>query len=573
MVNPVDIRPDHLEIVQGILREHLPVGVKVWVFGSRANWTTKDSSDLDLALECDNRLSHKVLGPLKDAFEDSSLPYTVDVVDMSRIADSFRQIVESQRTPLPIDRVLTDGATLAVAAGQWRDVTLGDLIDIRHGFAFKGNFIYDEPRGDLLLTPGNFAIGGGFKRDKFKYYDGPVEEGYVLQEGDLLVTMTDLSKQSDTLGYPAMVPAYTNGRRYLHNQRLGKVVSKETSELHTGFLYYLMRSAKYRHEVLASATGTTVKHTSPDKIRQFRFSLPPLAEQRAIAHILGTLDDKIELNRRMNETLEEMARALFKSWFVDFDPVRAKMEGRWHPGESLPGLPAHLYDLFPARLVDSELGDIPEGWEVGVLDDTVELLSGGTPKTSEATYWDGTIPWFTAKDTPSPIDIYVLKTERCITEAGVESSSTKILPAGTTVITARGTVGKLACLGVPMAMNQTCYGIRGAAGYPDYFTYWSVRTAVHELQTRTHGTIFDTITRQTFSLVQMPLAPLDLACQFELVVGPAMLRILKDLQEAHSLASQRDMLLPRLVSGLTKIPRNLTVAMVPPQKFHIYRTE
>ena len=95
--------------------------------------------------------------------------------------------------------------------------------------------------------------------------------------------------------------------------------------------------------------------------------LPPLDEQRAIAHVLGTLDDKIELNRRMNETLEAMARALFRSWFVDFEPVRAKMEGRWRPGESLPGLPAYLYPLFPDRLVPSELGDIPEGWEVGTL--------------------------------------------------------------------------------------------------------------------------------------------------------------------------------------------------------------
>ena len=89
----------------------------------------------------------------------------------------------------------------------------------------------------------------------------------------------------------------------------------------------------------------------------------PLPEQRAIAHVLGTLDDKIDLNRRMNETLEAMARALFKSWFVDFEPVRAKMEGRWRRGESLPGLPAALYGLFPERLVDSELGEIPEGWE------------------------------------------------------------------------------------------------------------------------------------------------------------------------------------------------------------------
>ena len=113
-------------------------------------------------------------------------------------------------------------------AGEWRNVTLEDLIDIRHGYAFKGKFIHDEPQGELLLTPGNFAIGGGFKHDKFKYYEGPVEEEYVLQKGDLLVTMTDLSKQSDTLGYPALVPASRDERRYLHNQRLGKVVPKGT---------------------------------------------------------------------------------------------------------------------------------------------------------------------------------------------------------------------------------------------------------------------------------------------------------------------------------------------------------
>ena len=138
-----------------------------------------------------------------------------------------------------------------------------------------------------------------------------------------------------------------------------------------------MCTDQYRHEVLASATGTTVKHTSPDRIKEFRFMLPPLAEQEAIAHVLGTLDEKIELNRRVNETLEEMARALFKSWFVNFDPVRAKMEGRWRQGESFPGLPAALYDLFPNRLVPSELGEIPEGWEVKALEEVAEQRRDG----------------------------------------------------------------------------------------------------------------------------------------------------------------------------------------------------
>lgn len=213
-------------------------------------------------------------------------------------------------------------------ADNWQTATLAEVIDVKHGFAFKGEFMHDEPDGDVLLTPGNFAIGGGFKGDKLKYYDGPVPEEFVLREGDLLVTMTDLSKQADTLGYPAFVPTCAHGRRYLHNQRLGKVLIKSSKTIDARFLYYLMCSAEYRHEVLASATGTTVKHTSPARIKRFRFRRPPLAEQRVIAHILGALDNKIELNWRFNEVLDAIARALFKSWFVDFDPVRAKTEGR-----------------------------------------------------------------------------------------------------------------------------------------------------------------------------------------------------------------------------------------------------
>jgi len=257
-------------------------------------------------------------------------------------------------------------------AGEWEETSLGDLITVKHGFAFQGEFIHDEPRGDILLTPGNFAIGGGFKGDKFKYFDGPVPDEFVLVTGDLLVTMTDLSKQSDTLGFPAFVPSRTDGYRYLHNQRLGKVLVKDRRVIDTRFLHYLLCSAGYRHEVLASATGTAVKHTSPERIQRHRFMRPPLSEQRAIAHILGILDDKIELNHRMNETLEAMARALFKSWFVDFDPVRAKAEGRWRRGESLPGLPAHLFDLFPDSFEESELGEIPKGWEVGMFGDIAE---------------------------------------------------------------------------------------------------------------------------------------------------------------------------------------------------------
>ena len=334
------------------------------------------------------------------------------------------------------------------------------------------------------------------------------------------------------------IPMFISIEACIHD---GWLLLRNFRNLDKLFCFYLLLYEKTR--IVTQSSGTVFNNLKTEILKRHRVKIPPLPEQRAIAHILGTLDDKIELNRRMNETLEEMARALFKSWFVDFDPVRAKMEGRD------PGLPKHLADLFPDRLVDSELGLIPDGWKVGVLDDAVELLSGGTPRTSETSYWNGDIPWYTAKDAPSLSDVFVLDTERAITQAGVENSSTKILPFGTTIITARGTVGRLACLGVPMAMNQTCYGIRGAQGYPNFFTYWTIRKAVDELQNRTHGTIFDTITRQTFKIVDMVLPPVNVAEAFERNVNPIMEHILNDLHESRTLEAQRDALLSKLVSG------------------------
>ena len=245
----------------------------------------------------------------------------------------------------------------------------------------------------------------------------------------------------------------------------------------------------------------------------------------------------------MNVTLEAMARALFRSWFVDFDPVRAKMEGRDT------GLPKEIAGLFPDRLVDSELGQIPEGWETGVLDEAIELLNGGTPRTSVPRFWDGNIPWYTAKDAPVLANVFVVDTERTITQAGVDNSATTVLPPRTTIITARGTVGRLACVGRPMAMNQTCYGIRGTGGYPDYFVYWLVRMTVEELRSRTHGTIFDTITRQTFNLVDFVRPPMGIRVAFESIVTPIMERLLNDLYEIRALSALRDTLLPKLVSG------------------------
>jgi Restriction endonuclease S subunits len=182
-------------------------------------------------------------------------------------------------------------------------------------------------------------------------------------------------------------------------------------------------------------TGTSGRQRVPtDSFDHLTVPIPPLPEQRAIAHILGTLDDKIELNRRMSETLEQMARALFKAWFVDFEPVRAKMEGRWRRGESLPGLPAHLYDLFPDRLVDSELGEIPEGWRVGTVDEEFDLTMGQSP------------PGDTYNEIGDGVPFYQGSSDfgfRFPTRRMYCTAPTRLAKAGDTLVSVRASVGDI----------------------------------------------------------------------------------------------------------------------------------
>lgn len=249
--------------------------------------------------------------------------------------------------------------------------TLGDYFSVKHGFAFKGEHFTEEPTPDVLVTPGNFAIGGSFQDDKLKYYAGPIPDEYVLHAGDLVVTMTDLSKAGDTLGYPALIPD-SPGRRYLHNQRIGLIEIKEDAETDRLFLFYRLRANDYRHHILATASGSTVRHTSPGRISEFEATLPTIGEQHSIGGVLGSLDDKIEQNRRTARALERLARAIFRAWFVDFEPVKARQAG----AASFPSMPESVFDALPTRFTDSELGPVPEGWEVKPIAGIATFLNG-----------------------------------------------------------------------------------------------------------------------------------------------------------------------------------------------------
>ncbi len=401
---------------------------------------------------------------------------------------------------------------------EWIASSLGQLIDIRHGYAFKGEFFHDEPIGDILLTPGNFQIGGGFKDDKVKYYDGPVPDEFVLQEGDLLLTMTDLSKASDTLGYPAVVPRRTNARRYLHNQRLGKVEILNPSLLDIRFVHYLLRTREYRNEVLGSATGTTVKHTSPERIKRFRFMRPPLDEQRAIACILGALDDKIELNRRMNETMEAIAQAIFKSWFVD-----AIRDG------------------------------LPEGWRIGTMRECCERIeNGGTPRRNVEEYWfPQEIPWLTSGEVRQRI---IIETQNFISKKGFENSSAKLWPVGTTVVALYGaTAGQVTLLATEMSANQACCALIPRKDARSY-VYLTALSAVSKFEQQATGSAQQNLSQGLVSSLPTVIPKGEIVSKFEAIVSPMIARWIRNLKEAQSLAALRDALLPKLISGELPLP-------------------
>lgn len=249
---------------------------------------------------------------------------------------------------------------------EWRQYTLWDLAEYINGRATKPSEVCREGVPVIKIAELNRGITD--ETDCIPHH--LVEDKHWVKPGDLL------------FAWSGSVGIYKyNGAPAALNQHIFRVIAKPYVD--QGFLRYLLLSHLPTFLRHVEDKKTTMGHVTIRDIQRITVRVPPLPEQRAIAHILGTLDDKIELNRRMSQTLEEMARALFKAWFVDFEPVRAKMQGRWQRGQSLPGLPAHLYDLFPDRLVDSELGEIPEGWEVAKVGDEVEIIKGVSYRSEE----------------------------------------------------------------------------------------------------------------------------------------------------------------------------------------------
>jgi len=410
-------------------------------------------------------------------------------------------------------------------AGEWRRARLGELCEFRAGCVFKPA-LQGRSSGDFpFVKVSDMNLPANAMR---------------IQEANNWVSAADV-EELGAKPFPPGTVVFAKIGEALRQNRLRQVARAtvidnnmmgampRSDRIDARFFYYALSQFDFSE----IAHGTALPYLTVTSLSALTLNVPPLPEQRAIAHILGTLDDKIENLRRQSETLEAMARALFKAWFVDFEPVRAKIEGRWQRGQSLPGLPAHLYDLFPDRLVESELGKIPEGWEWGVVGDLTEVASGKRPEKrfsepspdASVPIWGGNGPMAFG---PKPLfDEPILLTGRV------------------------GTLGFVFRITRPCWPSDNTLVVR--VNYPCAFEYMFLQLRQIDFASLNRGSTQPLLTQTDLKLQRILLPAPAVLDQFSGVASSMYRRIDKIEEESYTLAALRDTLLPKLISGELRV--------------------
>ncbi len=425
--------------------------------------------------------------------------------------------------------------------GERKTVPLAELYDFSSGLS--------KPRSE-------FGSGSPFLSFKDVFYNTFVPKDLTelvastpherrscsIAKGDVFLTRT--SETQEELGMSCVALTDYEGATFNgFTKRLRPTSDKIVPE----YAGYFFRSPSFRRQVDAMSTLSTRASLNNEMLERLFVDVPPKDEQVAIGRSLKAFDDKVELNRRMSETLEEVARAIFKSWFVDFDPVRAKVEGR----ELC--LPNALSDLFPDRFVDSDLGEIPNGWDVRQIGEVVDVVGGSTPSTKEPAYWDGAHFFATPRDLSGLAGPVLLGTERTITEEGVQQISSGLLPPGTVLLSSRAPIGYVALARVPVCVNQGFIAMICDKDLPSHFVVqWAIMN-VETFKQNAGGTTFAEISKRIFKPLPVLVPSNRVLDVFEALVGSLYSRIESNLKEAETLSAMREALLPRLISGEVRL--------------------
>ena len=497
----IDITAEQRRTILTLLKRHLPC-TTVWVYGSRAKWTSQPHSDLDMVVFATPDQSSRV-SLLREAFEDSDLPFRVDLFVWNEVPDSFWKQIESDHVVLA-----TPGGKEPGALDGWQDTNLGALIELKRG--------YDLPK--RVRKPGSVPIvssSGVTGHHSESKVTGPgVVTGRYGTLGQVFYIADDFWPLNTTL--------------YV----------RDFKESDPRFIRYLLQDLDFSvYSDKAAVPGLNRNHLHQEPVR---VPSDP-SEQRAIAHILGTLDEKIDLNRRMNETLESMARAIFKDWFVDFGPSRVKAEGRD------PYVAPEIWDLFPDAL---DKQGKPLGWIISEIGNEVDAVGGTTPSTKEPSYWEGgEYHWATPKDLSKLSSPVLMHTDRKITEAGVRKISSGLLPVGTVLMSSRAPIGYLAIVEVPTAVNQGFIAMVCEKRLPNVFVLFWCYENLDYIKGISGGSTFSEISKRVFRPIPVVVPPERIVKAFEWIIRPLYSRIVANVRESESLAQTRDLLLPKLMSG------------------------
>lgn len=398
---------------------------------------------------------------------------------------------------------------------KWPLKTIGSVGQVKGGKRLpKGAFVQESPTQHPYLRVVDFREDG-INRETIQYITPEVQHHvrrYIVQKDDIYISI------AGTIGRVGIIPEDLNGANLTEN---AAKITGLRSEICPRYLTYFLRSELGQARIANRTGGTSQPKLALFRIETIDFPTPPLPIQTRIADILSAYDDLIENNKRRMQLLEESARQLYREWFV-----RLRFPGHEH-----------------TKIVNG----LPEGWEKPSAFDCINIMSGGTPKTTVPGYWDGEIPFYTPKDAVD--GIWVTDCERRITEEGLNKCNSRLYRKGTVFISARGTVGKLNIAQCSMAMSQSCYGLEGRNGISDFFLYSAMKAGVEELKQQAVGAVFDAIIVDTFKRIPFLLPTASIREAFEDSITPAFHQIENLTLQNQKLRAARDLLLPKLMNG------------------------
>ena len=412
---------------------------------------------------------------------------------------------------------------------------IGDLVQVTRGASLGGEF-YATQGNYVRLTCGNFDYRNNcFKENQSKdniYYTGGFKEEFLLEKGDIITPLTE--QAIGLLGSTARIP---ESGKYIQSQDIAKIDCNE-SLLDKDFAFYLISSACVKQQLSAAAQQTKIRHTSPDKIKECTVWIPSLDIQKRIGRILTDIDNKIAINRQINDNLEAMAKQLYDYWFVQFDFPNE--DGK--PYKSSGG--AMMWNEKLKR-------EIPKAWYADNICKIANILSGGTPSKAVGDYWNnGTIPFFGPTDYNG--NVFQIKTADHITQKGLEHCASSLFEEGVVIITARGSIGKLVIVGTPMAMNQSCYALQSKEGEFEYL-YFLTTQLIDCLKAKGSGSVFKSIIASDIEHSILCVATENIVSDFCKKVKPLFEKLKTNTIEIAELTKQRDELLPLLMNGQASV--------------------